>query len=63
MAQLNDRLHVQRRKGVPPEKSFALAVLKTGVCGYTAYPRAIDFAAFGAIAKEVGAVSRGPLTD
>ncbi len=27
------------------------------VCGYTAYPRAIDFAAFGAIAKEVGAVS------
>ena len=27
------------------------------VCGYTAYPRAIDFEAFGAIAKEVGAVS------
>jgi len=27
------------------------------VCGYTAYPRTIDFEAFGAIAKEVGAVS------
>ncbi len=27
------------------------------VCGYTAYPRVIDFAAFGAIAKEVGAIS------
>jgi glycine hydroxymethyltransferase len=27
------------------------------VCGYTAYPRTIDFAAFGAIAKEVGAIS------
>jgi len=26
------------------------------VCGYTAYPRTIDFAAFGAIAKEVGAI-------
>jgi glycine hydroxymethyltransferase len=27
------------------------------VCGYTAYPRAIDFEAFGKIAKEVGAIS------
>ncbi len=27
------------------------------VCGYTAYPRAIDFEAFGDIAREVGAVS------
>jgi len=27
------------------------------VCGYTAYPRTIDFAAFGAIAREVGAIS------
>ncbi|MBN2724779.1 MAG: serine hydroxymethyltransferase [Deltaproteobacteria bacterium] len=27
------------------------------VCGYTAYPRTIDFKAFGEIAKEVGAVS------
>ena len=27
------------------------------VCGYTAYPRTIDFEAFGAIAKEVGAIS------
>ncbi len=27
------------------------------VCGYTAYPRAIDFEAFGEIAREVGAVS------
>lgn len=27
------------------------------VCGYTAYPRVIDFEAFGAIAKEVGAIS------
>lgn len=26
------------------------------VCGYTAYPRAIDFEAFGNIAKEVGAI-------
>jgi len=27
------------------------------VCGYTAYPRAIDFEAFGKIAKEAGAIS------
>lgn len=27
------------------------------VCGYTAYPRAIDFAAFGEVAREAGAVS------
>ena len=27
------------------------------VCGYTAYPRIIDFKAFGEIAKEVGAIS------
>ena len=27
------------------------------VCGYTAYPRTIDFEAFGAIAKEAGAIS------
>ncbi len=27
------------------------------VCGYTAYPRTIDFEAFGSIAEEVGAVS------
>ena len=27
------------------------------VCGYTAYPRSIDFEAFGDIAREVGAVS------
>jgi glycine hydroxymethyltransferase len=27
------------------------------VCGFTAYPRAIDFGAFGDIAKEVGAIS------
>jgi len=27
------------------------------VCGYTAYPRVIDFEAFGALAKEVGAIS------
>jgi glycine hydroxymethyltransferase len=27
------------------------------VCGYTAYPRTIDFEKFGAIAKEVGAIS------
>lgn len=27
------------------------------VCGYTAYPRVIDFEAFGAIAREVGAIS------
>ncbi len=27
------------------------------VCGYTAYPRSIDFQAFGSIAQEVGAIS------
>jgi hypothetical protein len=32
-----DRLRIHRLKVVPPEKSFALALLKTGVSGYTAY--------------------------
>ncbi len=32
------------------------------VCGYTAYPRAIDFEAFGAIARECGALSLGDVS-
>lgn len=32
------------------------------LCGYTAYPRTIDFEAFGAIAREVGAVSLGDVS-
>ncbi len=32
------------------------------VCGYTAYPRTIDFEAFGEIAKEVGAISMADIS-
>jgi len=32
------------------------------LCGYTAYPRTIDFEAFGEIAREVGAISLGDVS-
>lgn len=32
------------------------------LCGYTAYPRTIDFAAFGEIARECGALSLGDIS-